>query len=576
MNTNISGKEAMPWAGGYDPEVPISLSYPGVPIFELFRKTVRDRPGQKALVFFGKTITYGQLGRYVDSMTTALRNLGVGPGDRVALLLPNCPQYVISYYSILTVGGVVVPVNPLSTETELLHIFRDAGVRAVISLDMLAGRLESVRDRCREAGEAHLLEHSYYTSIRDFLPLPLSLLYPLRQKMAPGVKERLSGSKGFVDLLRTSSGSVTPPAVDVDGDVAVLIYTGGTTGKPKGVMLSHRALVANASHCGAWVQVSPEDCFLTVLPIFHGFGMSVCMNAPILSGGSSLLLPRYDAGEVLKAIHRFRPTLFAGVPTMYIGLINHPRLAQYNLSSLRGCFVGAAPLAPEVKRQFEDLTGSRLMEGYGLTEAVTAKCANPYRGVNKTGSIGIPFPDTLIRVRDLETGEKELPPGESGELVIQSPDVMLGYHNQPGETAGTLKDGWLFTGDIGYMDEEGYFFIVDRKKDLIITGGFNVYPREVEDVLYQHPAIKETSVIGVSEGYRGEMVKAYVTLKEGAAAGAEEIIAFCRQHLLPYKVPRQVEICRELPKSAIGKILKRALREQVSQTSGDEKDQMPL
>jgi len=278
-------------------------------------------------------------------------------------------------------------------------------------------------------------------------------------------------------------------------------------------------------------------------------------------GASVILLPRYQPGEVLKAIHRQRPTLFAGVPAMFTGLINQPGLNRYDLSSLRGCFVGAASLPPEVKRRFEDLTGGRLMEGYGLTEAVTAKCANPYRGVNKTGSIGIPFPDTVMRIVDAETGTRDLPPGEVGEIVLKSPDMMLGYYGRPEETAQTIRDGWLYTGDLGYMDRDGYFYIVDRKKDLIITGGFNVYPREVEDVLYMHQAVKEACVIGVPDGYRGETVKAFVVLKENMTAGPDDVIAFCRQNLLPYKVPRQVEFCPDLPKSAIGKVLRRILKE---------------
>lgn len=557
-------EEALPWASSYDREVPLTLTYPNEPVYELFRKTVRDKPDGKALLFFGKAVTYGQLARWAGSVSSALRKLGIGRGERVALLLPNCPQYVISYYGILMAGAAVVPVNPLSTATELLHIIRDGGVRAVISLDLLAARLESVRDRCLEAGESHLLQYTFYTSIKDYLPFPLNLLYPLRQKASPEAKRRLAGCKNFRELLEYPADPISTPSVDLCHDAAVLIYTGGTTGKPKGVMLSHHALVANAIQCGAWAGISGGDTLLAVLPIFHGFGMSVCMNATLIHGATCLLLPRYDVEELLKAIHRFRPTLFAGVPTMYNGMINHPALSRYDLSSLRGCFVGAAPLAPEIKRRFEELTGSSLMEGYGLTEAVTAICANPYRGENKTGSIGIPFPDVIMKVRDLETGLADLPPGEVGELVVKCPDIMIGYYNRPDETAATIREGWLYTGDMGYMDEKGYFYIVDRKKDLIITGGFNVYPREVEDVLYQHSAVREACVIGVSDEYRGEAVKAYVTLKDGSDAGVDEIISYCRQHLLPYKVPRQVEICSDLPKSAIGKILKKTLREQES------------
>ena len=532
-------------------------------------KPCRNKPRGRALIFFGRTVTYSQLGRYAESLAASLRKAGIKEGDRVALLLPNCPQYVISFYGIMIAGATVVPVNPLSTETELLHIFKDGGVRAAISLDLLAGRLESVRDSFREAGESCLLERTYYTSVKDFLPFPLNILFPLRQKMSPEIKKRLSASGRFMDLLESTPEPFPNPDVDIYCDPAVIIYTGGTTGKPKGVMLSHYALVVNASQCIAWANVSPEDRMMALLPIFHGFGMSVGMNTAIISGATCILLPRYDLEELLKAIHRFRPTLFAGVPTIYNAMINHPGLVRYNLSSLRACYVGAAPLSPEIKLRFEELTGARLMEGYGLTEAVTAICANPYRGINKTGSIGIPFPDVVIKVMDAETGQKDLPPGEVGELVTRCKEVMLGYYNRPGETAEVLKEGWLYTGDLGYMDEEGYFYIVDRKKDLIITGGFNVYPREVEDVLYQHPDVNETSVIGVPDKYRGETVKAFVTLKEGCDTSAEEIILFCRQHLLPYKAPRQVEICRELPKSAIGKILKKTLREL---PSGDSED----
>ncbi len=558
-------KASLPWAGSYDPEVPLSLDYPEVPVHELLRATVREHRGKKALIFFGRELTYEQLGRYIDSMTAGLKKTGIKPGDRIALLLPNCPQYIISYFALLAAGAVVVPLNPLNTETELLHIVRDGGVRAAIGLDLLAGRLEAVRDRCREEGRPDLLEHTFYTSLREFMPPLLKLLFPLKQKLSPDARSRLAGKGRFSDLLRyepAAGGGISP---DVHRDLAVLIYTGGTTGKPKGVMLSHFALVVNAMQCGAWVQMSPNDRLLAVLPIFHGFGMSVGMNASILAGASVVLLPRYSPEEVLNAIHRHRPTLFAGVPTMYVGLINHPNLKRYDLSSLRGCFSGAAALAPEVKKRFEELTGGRLLEGYGLTEAVTAKSVNPYRGVNKTGSIGIPFPDTIMRIVDQQDPDKELPPGEIGELVLRSPDMMLGYYNRPEETSSAIRNGWLHTGDLGYMDEDGYFYIVDRKKDLIITGGFNVYPREVEDVLYSHPAVQEACVIGVPDEFRGEMVKAFVTLKQGQTATPEEITNYCRQHLIPYKVPRQVEICDDLPKTAIGKVLKRALREKEAQ-----------
>jgi len=569
MNDAATHETLLPWTKHYDSEVAITLSYPEVTLDELFRRSVENHAEAIALIFFGLEMRYNQLGRYVNGLASALKDIGIHQGDRVALLLPNCPQYVMSYYAILSIGAVVVPINPLSTEPELLHIFRDGQVRVAICLDLLAGRLENVRETCHTAGEHHLLEHTFYTSLNEFMPFPIKTLYRLSRKISIEAKARLPHCEWLKTLLRKEPQPNIVANLGLHRADALLIYTGGTTGKSKGVMLSHYALVANATQGVTWVQMREEDRLLAVLPIFHGFGMSVCMNAPLISGASCVLIPRFNVDDILKGIHRFHPTLFAGVPTMYIGLINHPRLAHYNLSSLRGCFVGAAPLAPEVKRQFEELTDSKLMEGYGLTEAVTALCANPYRGINKTGSIGIPFPDVTMRIRDIETGEIDLSPLEVGEIILRGPDVMLGYHNHPQETASTIRDGWLYTGDLGYMDQDGYFYIVDRKKDMIITGGFNVYPREVEDVLYEHPAVKEASVIGIPDDYKGERVKAFITLRDGATVKEPEIITFCKQHLIPYKVPQQVEIRTELPMTAIGKILKRALREEdIGQTHG--------
>lgn len=562
MNDVEINETPQPWTKHYDSEVALTLDYPKVTLDELFRRSVQNHPKAIAIIFFGLEMSYQRLGRYVNSLSLSLIDIGIHPGDRVALLLPNCPQYVISYYALLSIGAVVVPVNPLSTETELLHIFRDGQVRAAICLDLLAGRLENVRDTCHSAGEHHLLEHTFYTALNEFMPFPIKALYRLSRKISREAKTRLPHCKWLKVLLHKEPLPHIAVNIDLQRDTALLIYTGGTTGKPKGVMLSHNALVANARQGVAWVQMREVDRLLAVLPIFHGFGMSVCMNAPLISGASSVLIPRFNVDDILKGINNSHPTLFAGVPTMYIGLINHPRLKHYNLSSLRGCFVGAAPLAPEVKRQFEELTDSKLMEGYGLTEAVTAICANPYCGINKTGSIGVPFPDVTMRVRDIETGEIDLLPLAVGEIVLKGPDVMLGYYNRPQETTSTLRDGWLYTGDLGYMDQDGYFYVVDRKKDMIITGGFNVYPREVEDVLYQHPAVKEASVIGIPDDYKGELIKAFITLRDGSTVIEPEIIAFCKQHLMLYKVPKQVEIRSELPMTAIGKILKRALREE--------------
>lgn len=550
------------WLKHYDKGVPKHIAYPEQDLFTLFKQKVAEQPQVTALMFFGKETGYRQLLDKIHSCMEAMNNLGIKKGDKVALLLPNCPQYVISYYAILGLGATVVPVNPLSTETELSYIFQDAGVRMAISLDLLAGRLEGVRDKLHGEGHKNLLEYTFYTSVKEELPFPLNVLYPLKNKPSLEAKKRLGSVRKFQELLKPLGAGAKTVKWDLENDLAVLIYTGGTTGKPKGVMLSQKNLVANAYQCRSWIDVNDKDRMLAVLPIFHGFGMSVCMNAGLLAGSTIILLPRFGTDDLLKAIQRYRPTIFAGVPTMYIGMLNHADLSKYDLSSLRGCFVGAAPLPLEVKEQFEKLTGGRLLEGYGLTEAVTAICCNPFNGINKSGSIGIPFADTVITIRDLETGLRELPPGEIGELVVQGPTLMLGYYNRPEETQEALRGGWLYTGDLGYMDQDGYFYIVDRKKDMIITGGFNVYPKEVEDVLYRHPAVEEACVIGVPDTYAGEKVKAFVKLKEGAVATEQDLIDYCREHLTKYKVPREVELVAELPKSAIGKILKKELRQQ--------------
>jgi len=570
-------KAQYPWLRHYDAEVPKSLEYHSGTILELVEKNVREHPERRAIVFFGRVTTFGQVGRAIDRLAAGLAALGVGAGDRVALLLPNCPQYIYAFYALMKLGAVIVPVNPLSAERELEFIFTDAGVKAVIALDLLAGRLQKVRERVPS------VKTVVYTSLREEMPFPLNVLYPLKQKLSPEARAALgkglplarlpaaggsaspaTRAAGAAAVASARAGAPTPPVpakVDPARDVAVLIYTGGTTGRPKGVMLSHRALVVNSSHVAAWGQVDHRDSILAVLPLFHGFGMSVCMNTPLGGGGCTILVPRFEAGEVLRLIHRYRPTIFIGVPTMFVALINHPDVKKYDLSSIRGCFAGAAALPGEVKRRFEELTGGKLLEGYGLTEAVTAKCANPYRGLNKVGSIGIPFPDTVMQIVDIETGEKVLPAGEVGEIRLRSPDLMLGYWNRPAETAEALRGGWLYTGDLGKMDEDGFFYIVERKKDLIITGGFNVYPKEVEEVLYLHPAVEEACVVGIPDDYRGEAVKAFVKLREGRTAGETDIIAFCREHLTPYKVPRSVEFVTEFPKSAIGKILRRELRQ---------------
>jgi long-chain acyl-CoA synthetase len=477
-------------------------------------------------------------------------------GDRVGLFLPNCPQMVIGYYAALRCGCTVVMISPLSVERELEHIINDSGLKTVICLDLFWPRVENVWEK---AG----LKRVIVTSVKEYLPFPKNLLFPLvLRKKGQYVKiPDRPNLLWFKDLLTESDPPFGVPGVDPRRDVAVIIYTGGTTGVPKGVMLTHFAVIANTMQLGSWITFDDGDILLGVLPIFHGFGMSLVMNTTLLEGGTALLIPRFEPGELLKDIEKYRPTLFAGVPTMYIGLLNHPDFKTTDISSLRGCFVGAAPLPLEVKRRFEELTGGSLIEGYGLTEAVTAQSANPYLGKDKAGSIGIPFPDVEFKVVDVDEGSRELPPGEEGELILRSPCLMKGYHNLPGETDKAIRGEWLYTGDIARMDEEGYFYIVDRKKDMIIAGGFNVYPAEVEDVIYLNEKVAEAAVIGIPDEYRGENIKAFVVLKEGEEMTGEELISFCRERIAAYKIPRVVEFRDDLPKSVIGKILRKELKE---------------
>jgi long-chain acyl-CoA synthetase len=532
--------ESKPWLKFYDDGVPESIEYPDINAFELLSGTASKMPGKTALVYHGKEVKYGELLRYSENLASYLYST-LGEEEKVMLVLPNSPQYVIGYYAILRANCIVVPDNPLSTEAEMTYKVKDAGVKAVITLDIFYPKVRKV---CEELG----VENIIVSKAQDFV--------------LPPSDERLEHPK-FTDLIN-QSGDLPSLNREVN-KTAALLYTGGTTGVPKGVELTHYNIVVNAYQVRSWIDVNKNDRVVAALPLFHGYGMSVLMNCTILSGGSAILMPRFSPEDFLKIVETYRPTIFAGVPTMYIALLNYPDLKKYDLSCFRGCFVGAAPLPLEVKRRWEEVTKATLMEGYGLTEAVTAQCCNPLKGVNKEGSIGVPFPDVIFKIVDIETGTKAMPVGEPGELIIKSPSVMKGYYNREEETKSVIRNGWLYTGDIAYMDEDGFFYIVERKKDLIIVGGFNVYPKEVEDVLYKHPKVMEAAVVGVPDEYRGEVVKAFVVLKHGVEETEQtkqEIIEFCSKYLSKYKVPKYVEFKKSLPKSPIGKILRRALREE--------------
>lgn len=468
----------------------------------------------------------------------------------------------ISYYGSLKAGAVIVPLNPLSSERELVFHFGDSGAETVITIPMFLDKVLPLVSKTP-------LKRIVYSRLADFMPLPLNLVQGFRESQLVG-KHSSPACVDFRTLLQAHPSDFRPEAVEPD-DMAVLIYSGGTTGVAKGIMLSHYNFVANAHQVRAWGQLAETERLLAVLPFFHGFGMSVTMNAPVLAGGEIVMMPRFNARDVVKAIQKYKPTFFIGVPTMFVAFSNLPDIHRYDLSSLKGIFVGAAPLTRAIKDDFEAKTGGRMIEGYGLTEAVTAIMANPYHGQHKIGSIGIPFPDVEVKIVSLDD-QRDLPPGELGEIVLKGPSVMLGYYKNPEETRKALVDGWLYTGDIGYMDEDGYFYITDRKKELVITGGFNVFPREIDELIYQHPKVKEGIAVGIPDPYKGERIKAFIVLKEGQTATPDEFIEYFRKNLTPYKVPSEVEFRAELPKSMIGKILRRALREEAQKEHADAGD----
>ncbi len=549
--------EARFWLRHYEPGVPQTIDYPNRPLHQMLEATARRYPHRRAVTFFGRDISYQELQSMVDRFAGGLRKLGLEPGGRVALHLPNCPQFLIAYYGTLKAGGVVIPFNPLYVEREIAGQMADCGARISITLDLFLNRVAPAR--------AHSdLKHVVVTRINEFFPPLLRLLYPLRARRLNEWPQVVldDATHSFAGLL--ASPPLGESAAQKPADVAVLLYTGGTTGTPKGAMLTHGNLTANAHQCAYW-YVSPTPDQITalgVVPLFHSYGMTVVMNSGVLLGSRMILLPRFDTEAVLKTIDRYKPEQLPGVPTMYNALVSHPSAGRYDLRSVLACISGAAALPAEVQARFERVTGGSLVEGYGLTESSPVTHVTPLVGLRKSGSIGIPVPDTDARIVDLETGNENLPAGEIGELVVRGPQVMAGYWNRPEETAGAIRGGWLYTGDVARMDEDGFFYIVDRKKEMLITGGFNVYPREVEEVLFSHPAVQEAALISVPDPHRGEVGKGFVVLKEGAAATADELLDYCRANLAPFKVPKAIEFRDTLPKSAIGKTLRRVLAEE--------------
>jgi long-chain acyl-CoA synthetase len=545
-----------PWARHYDPGVPLEVDIPQSTVTGLLVEAARRSPRAPALVFFGKKTSYGQLLDQVRRLARSFLDLGLGPGERLAVLLPNCPQLAVSYHAILSVGGVAILLNPLLSPKEIAYQLKDSGSRKLVVLDHLLPKVEDA------ATEVHL-ERIMVTSLSEALPWPLSWLYPFKARrqglttsFTPG-----PGRQRWRDLLKAQPLDDLPPAIGEN--LAVLQYTGGTTGTPKAAMLSHKNLLANVVQINAWLPRLRygEERVVGLIPFFHSFGLTVCMNWPLSQGAEILILPKFDLQTFLEMLRKHRPTVLPGVPTLFVALINTPELAAIDFSQLWACISGSAPLPQEVRDRFEEITGCRIMEGYGLTEAGPVTHLNPYKQERPPGSIGLPFPSTRAKIVDAETGSRDLFFGEVGELAVQGPQVMSGYWQQPHESALVLRDGWLFTGDLAKMDENGYFYIVDRKKDIVIDGGFKIYPREVEEVLYQHPGVLEAVAYGVPDPYRGERLKVAIVPRPGAHLTTEEILEYCQPRLATYKLPKIVEFRTELPKSMVGKVLRRLLRE---------------
>jgi long-chain acyl-CoA synthetase len=562
-----------PWLASYPSDVPHTLEpYPEASVFSMLERSASVWPDNTAIAFLGKHLSYREVLRDVERFSAVLASLGVGKGDRVGLLLPNCPQYVIAYYAAVRLGAVIVGNNPLYTRRELSHQLADAGIKVMVVLDQLYPGFAETQNEVK-------VSSVIVTKLTDYLPFPLNVLAPLKFRREARHEGKVwppvpSGApvKWWASLMREAGAAPPLPEIDPARDTAGLVYTGGTTGLSKGAMLSHRNIVSNCMQSAAWFSdlKDGEDAIMCVLPFFHSYGMTVGMNLGIYRAGKLILVPRFELKRVLQQVQKEKPTIFPGVPRLYVAINDAEETKKYDLHSIKACLSGAASLSKSVAERFASITGGRLVEGYGITEASPVTHANPIYGKAKTGSIGLPITDTECKIVDLEDPDRIVNVGEPGELLIRGPQIMQGYWNRPEDTALTIRNGWLYTGDVATMDEEGYFAIVDRIKDLIIVSGFNVYPAEVESVLARHPAIAKVAVVGVPDDTTGEAVKAFVVLREGAQATAEEITSWSRDPengLTGYRVPKQVEFRDSLPETLVGKVLRRVLLEQERERS---------
>jgi len=547
-----------PWLKHYDKGVPHTINYPAEPLFYFLEESARRFPDAPCTIFKGATITFREMNALTDRIAAAVAGLGVKKGDRVGIFMPNTPQFVMVYFGILKAGGVVVATNPMYTPPEIEHQANDSGIEVMFVMSNFYKTIKAAQPKTK-------IKTMVVTNIKEALPPALRVLFTLAKEKKGGFRVNLDpGDIWFQDLLSKYKPEDRPKITISPDDTAIFQYSGGTTGVSKAAIAMHRNLVADTLEIKSWMVDLKEgtEILLMAIPLFHVYGMVAGMNFALASAASMVMIPNArDLLDVLENIKKYKPTIFPGVPTLYNALNNHPDVisGKYNLSSIKACLSGSAPLMRETKERWEALSGGKLFEGFGLSEAPTATHCNPLLGENRTGSIGLPLPDVECRIISLDDGKTPLPTGEIGELVIKGPMVMKGYHNMPTETENTLRDGWLYTGDIARMDEDGYFYIVDRKKELIKPGGYQVWPREVEEAISANPKVVEAGVAGIPDPYRGETVKAWIVLKPGETLTADEVKAWCKERLAAYKVPTHIEFRSELPKTTVGKILRREL-----------------
>ena len=549
-----------PWLDHYDEGIPKTLEpYPRQTLVDVVDETTRMRPDHTALIFKGERISYGELAWRSDALAAALVEQGVKKGDRVAILMPNCPQYVIAEFAIWKAGGIVASINPLYTEPELEHALNECGAETVIVLTLFYNKVKAVQAKTK-------LKRVIATNIREYLPKLLMVLFVLAKEKKEGHRVQLqAGDLWFADLIREHTGAPRPQVAVGPDDPGLILFTGGTTGVSKAAYATHQALIMAGMQIRAWFSatlVEWDDCFLGSLPLFHVFAAVGLQTVALLGRSPIVLIPNpRDINDVVENIEKTRPTFLPGVPTLFIALLNHPKVksGKVDMTSIKLCISGAAALMLDTKERFEAVTDGRIVEGYALTESMMAAVISPVKGAYKPGFVGMPVSDVEIRIVDADNAQNEMPLGEIGEIALRAPQLMLGYWNRPEATSEILRDGWLYTGDLGHLDDDGYLTIVDRKKDVIKPSGFQVWPREVEEVIAKHPAVAEVGVIGVPDPRTGEAVKAFVVLREGQTATADEIREFCKASLTGYKVPKQVEFRTSLPKSAVGKVLRREL-----------------